>query len=67
MAEKPDDNEAMMPLAGKASGAPNYGRPQRRGGYQRQGIGETVIKSLVRSIAGRLGTIIVRMITGRLR
>lgn len=65
--EKPDDNEAVMPLAGQAGGAPDSRRPRRRGGYQRQGIGETVIKSLIRSIAGRLGTIIVRMITGRLR
>jgi hypothetical protein len=67
MAEKTDDNEAMMPLAGQAGGAPNSRRSRRRGGYQRQGLGETVIKSLIRSIAGRLGTIIVRMITGRLR
>ncbi|HWB44605.1 MAG TPA: hypothetical protein VG900_04130 [Hyphomicrobiaceae bacterium] len=67
MAEKPEDKGAMMPLAGQPGGAPNYGRPPKRGGSQRQGIGETAVKALIRSIAGRLGTIIVRMITGRLR
>ena len=41
--------------------------PRRKGGYQRQGIGETVAKSFIRSIASSLGRIIVRMITGRMR
>ena len=42
--------------------------PRRRsGGYQRQGIGEAVAKSFIRSIASSLGRILVRTITGRLR
>ena len=41
--------------------------PRRRGGYQREGIGEAMTKSFVRSIASRLGRVIVRMITGRSR
>ena len=45
-----------------------YGsEPRRRGGYQRQSLGEAAAKSFVRSIAARLGTILVRAITGRLR
>jgi len=46
-----------------------YDSPQRprRGGYQRQSLGEAAAKSFVRSIAARLGTILVRAITGRLR
>jgi hypothetical protein len=44
-----------------------YGSEPRRGGYQRQGYGEAAAKSFIRSIAARLGTILVRAITGRLR
>jgi hypothetical protein len=39
--------------------------PRRRGGYQREGIAEAMAKSFVRSIASRLGRVLVRMITGR--
>jgi hypothetical protein len=39
--------------------------PRRRGGYQREGLVEAMTKSFVRSIASRLGRVIVRMITGR--
>lgn len=61
MTTRPEDQDQMMPIAGQR-------RPQpRRGGYQRQGIGETVMKSLIRSIASSLGRIIVRAITGRIR
>ena len=41
--------------------------PRRRGGYQRQGLGEAVAKSFIRSIASSLGRILVRTITGRMR
>ncbi len=42
--------------------------PRRRsGGYQRQGIGEAVAKSFIRSIASSLGRILARTITGRMR
>lgn len=37
--------------------------PQRRGN-QRMGLGETVAKSFIRSIASSLGRILVRTITG---
>ena len=40
---------------------------RRRGGYQRQGIGEAAAKSFIRSIASSLGRILVRTITGRIR
>jgi hypothetical protein len=41
--------------------------PRRRGGYQRQSLGEAATKSFIRSIASSLGRILVRTITGRLR
>ena len=39
----------------------------RRGGSQRQGLGETVLKAFIRSVASSLGRIIARAITGRMR
>jgi hypothetical protein len=39
--------------------------PRRRGGYQREGIGEAMAKSSIRSLAASLGRVIVRVITGR--
>ena len=42
--------------------------PRRRsGGYQRQGIGEAVAKSFIRSIASSLGRILAKTLTGRMR
>ena len=41
--------------------------PRRRRGYERESIGETMAKSFIRSIAGRLGRAIARMIVGRSR
>ena len=41
--------------------------PRRRGGYQRQSIGEAAAKSFIRSIASSIGRILVRTITGRMR
>jgi hypothetical protein len=38
-----------------------------RGGNPRMGLGETVIKSLIRSVASSLGRIIVRTIQKRMR
>jgi hypothetical protein len=62
---RPDDGDRdrMMPATGQG-GRPTYDPPPRRGGYQRQGIGETVIKAFIRSIASSLGRIIVRTLTG---
>jgi hypothetical protein len=39
--------------------------PRRRPGRQRESIGEAMAKSLIRSIAGRLGRAIARMLVGR--
>ena len=41
--------------------------PRRRRGYERESIGEAMAKSVIRSIAGRLGRAIARMILGRSR
>jgi hypothetical protein len=41
--------------------------PRRRGGYQREGLGEAMAKSFIRSIASSLGRVIVRVLTGRSR
>ena len=66
MASKQNDGEALPGPRDEMQTA--YGsQPRRRGGYQRQGIGEAVAKSLIRSIASSLGRILVRAITGRLR
>ena len=62
MAAKQDDQDRTMELASSQRGGRD---PQRRGGYQREGYGEAVAKSLLRSIAASLGRIIVRAITGR--
>ena len=47
----------------------DYAPPQsrRRGAAQRMGLGETVIKSFIRSIASSIGRIIVRTLTKRMR
>lgn len=66
MSSKRDDDE-IMPVAGQRQ-QPSYDQqPRRKGGYQRQGIGEAVAKSFIRSIASSLGRILVRSITGRMR
>ena len=41
--------------------------PRRRGGYQRQSVGEAMAKSFIRSVASSIGRILVRTITGRMR
>jgi hypothetical protein len=64
MTTRPEDQDQMMPVAGQQR--PPQQR-QRRGGYQRQGIGEAVLKALIRSIAASLGRIIVRAIRSRMR
>ena len=52
----------------KPSSPPSYEPPpRRRGGYQRESIGEAMAKSFIRSLASSLGRVIVRMITGRSR
>ena len=53
---------------GRPAPQPSYEPPpRRRRGYQRESIGEVVAKSFIRSIAGRLGRAIARMIVGRPR
>jgi hypothetical protein len=56
-------------LAGPQEQPRNTHRPpqRRRGGYQRQSIGEAIAKSFIRSIASRLGRMLARAITGRTR
>jgi hypothetical protein len=67
MASRNDDRDRSAPPRGQRR-EPDYDDPQpRRGGYQRQGIGEAVAKSFIRSIASSLGRILVRTITGRMR
>ncbi len=65
MTKKQDDSDTLARPQGEMQTA--YGSDQRRGGYQRQGLGEAAAKSFIRSIAARLGTILVRAITGRIR
>ena len=63
MTNRPQDRNTRMP----AEEPQDYQPQPRRGGYQRQGLGETVAKSFIRSIASSLGRILVRSITGRMR
>ena len=63
--EKQDDSDTLASPQDQMQTA--YGAQPSRGGYQRQGIAEAAIKSFIRAIAGRLGTILVRAITGRMR
>ena len=66
MTKKQDDSDYQAGPQDQMQTA--YGSQQpRRGGYQRQGLAEAAAKSFIRSIASRLGTILVRAITGRIR
>ena len=59
MANRP--RNTRTPTQGPESYQP---QPRRKGGGQRMGLGETVIKSFIRSIASSIGRILVRTITG---
>jgi len=66
MPKKPSDKDL---LAGPQDGIETAyaAQPRRRASYQRQGLGEAIAKSFIRSIASSLGRILVRSITGRRR
>jgi hypothetical protein len=66
MSKKPNDKEL---LAGPQDNIETAyaSQPRRRAGYQRQGLGEAIAKSFIRSIASSLGRILVRTLTGRRR
>jgi hypothetical protein len=66
MAKNQNDGE-MLPGPQEDMQTAYGSAPRRKGGYQRQGMGEAVAKSFIRSIASALGRILVRVITGRLR
>jgi hypothetical protein len=61
MTNRPEDSDATR-LAPRPSYDPP---PQRRGRYQREGLGEAMAKSFLRSVASSLGRIIVRAVLGR--
>ena len=61
MSNRPDDEDRRTPPP-----RPTYDPPlPRRGGYQRENLGEAMTKSFIRSVASSLGRAIVRAITGR--
>ena len=64
MTTRPEDRSPRMP-SGPEEVQSAYGEPQRRSGRPRQSIGETAIKSFIRSVAGSLGRAIMRAIVGR--
>ena len=64
MTDKPQDHDKSAPRQPLEAYAATS---DRRGGYQRQGVGEAMLKSLIRSIASSIGRTIVRTITRRLR
>ena len=61
MTTSPSQDDPRRPAPPPAYEPP----PRRRSGYQREGIGEAMTKSFLRSVAASLGRVIVRMITGR--
>jgi hypothetical protein len=63
MIDKPSGEARRGPAPQPAYDPP----PRRRRGYERESIGEAMAKSFIRSIAGRLGRAIARMIVGRSR
>jgi hypothetical protein len=63
MASKPEGSNRTRPTFDQQPVSP----PPKRGGYQRQGLGEAVLKSFVRSIASSIGRIIARALMGRIR
>ena len=65
MTKKQDDSDYLAGPEDRMQNA--YGQQPRRGGYQRQGIGEAAAKSFIRSIASSLGRILAKTLTGRMR
>jgi hypothetical protein len=66
MVNRRDQNEPIA-AAQELTEPVNRAQPRRRGGYQRQSVGEAIAKSFLRSIASSLGRILARAITGRMR
>ena len=61
MTNRPNDEDARRPTPRPSYDPP----PQRRGGYQRESVGEAMAKSFIRSVASGLGRAIVRAVLGR--
>jgi hypothetical protein len=61
MSSRPNDQDARPPAPRPTYDPP----PQRRGGYQRESLGEATAKSFIRSVASNLGRAIVRAVLGR--
>ena len=61
MTNRPNDDNPKMPAPRPGYDPP----PPRRGGYQRESLGEAMAKSFVRSVASSLGRAIVRVVLGR--
>jgi hypothetical protein len=64
MTRRTDDHDTTTPQSGQQEPLAAYDPQRRRGGYQRQSVAETAIKSFIRSIAGSLGRAIMRAILG---
>lgn len=64
MTTRPEERGSRMP-SGPEEVHAAYGEPQRRSrGRPRQSLTEATIKSIIRSIAGRLGRALVRAVIG---
>ena len=61
MTSRPSDEDARLPAPRPGYDPP----PPRRGGYQRESLGEAMAKSFIRSVASSLGRAIVRAVLGR--
>jgi Bacterial protein of unknown function (DUF853) len=64
---KRENEKDLLAAPQEQAGNAHRPRQRRRGGYQRQSIGEAIAKSFIRSIASSLGRMLARAISGRTR
>ena len=61
------ERDELLPGPGDGVQRAYGSSPKPRKSYQRQGVGEAVLKALIRSLASSLGRIIVRFARNRMR
>jgi len=64
---KPENEKELLAAPQSEPESAHRAQPRRRGGYQRQSVGEAIAKSFIRSVASSLGRVLARAITGRMR
>jgi hypothetical protein len=64
---KRENEKELLAAPQEEPEAAQRAQPRRRNGYRRQGMGEAIAKSFIRSVAASLGRVLARAITGRMR